>query len=146
MKYVKFILETGFKILIVVLLKVRGFSDSLNHMAPLFRRLFIFNVWSQDFIAIIMRKLQTGLPRNCGSILVRTRKLFLSSPPKPNQLWVPCSLLFVGHWGFFPQGWITKGMKLVSYHHLVPWISREWCYTSALHICFHGFPRGQHYP
>jgi hypothetical protein len=100
MKYVKFILETGFKILIVVLLKVQGFSDSLNHMAPLFRRLFIFNVWSQDFIAIIMRKLQTGLPRNCGSILVRTRKLFLSSPPKPNQTssgsHVACYLLDTG--------------------------------------------------
>jgi len=39
MKYVKFILETRFKILTMVLLKVQGFGDSLNHMASYPRRL-----------------------------------------------------------------------------------------------------------
>jgi hypothetical protein len=85
-RYVKFILETRFKIPTLALLKVQVFSDSLDHMASHPRRpecsLFYY-VWGQDFIAIIMRKLQTGLSRNCGSIPVRDRILFLSSPAGP---------------------------------------------------------------
>jgi len=38
-KYVKFIIETRFKILAVMLLKVQRCSDSLNHMASHPRRL-----------------------------------------------------------------------------------------------------------
>jgi len=39
MKHFKFILETRFKILAVMLLKVQGLSDSLNHMASHPRRM-----------------------------------------------------------------------------------------------------------
>lgn len=42
-----------------------------------------------------MRKLQTGLPRNCGSNPSGTGYCFFLH--EPDQHWVPCSLLFIGH-------------------------------------------------
>jgi hypothetical protein len=63
--------------------------------------------------------LQTGRLRFSCSIPGRGWEFF-SSPPCPEQLWGPPSLLSNGYQGFFPLGQSSQGVKLTTHLHLVP--------------------------
>jgi hypothetical protein len=54
-----------------------------------------------------------------GSIPGRGREFF-SSPPPPERLWIPSSLLSNGYRGLFPCGQSGRGVKLTTHLRLVP--------------------------
>jgi hypothetical protein len=45
---------------------------------------------------------------------------FFSSPPRPNRLWGPPSLLSNGYQGLLPREQSGRGVKLTNHLHLVP--------------------------
>jgi hypothetical protein len=63
---------------------------------------------------------------------------FFSSPPRPERLWGPPSLLANGYQGLFPWGYSSRGVKLTTHLHLVPRSKNEWSYTSTPPILLHG--------
>jgi hypothetical protein len=54
-----------------------------------------------------------------GSSLCRVWKFF-SSPPRPDRLWGPLSILSNGYQRLFPWGKSGRGVKLTIHLHLVP--------------------------
>jgi hypothetical protein len=58
---------------------------------------------------------------------------FFYSPPRPDRLWGPLSLLFSGYQGSLPGG----KPAVASHLHLVPRSKNEWSYTFIPPIVFH---------
>jgi hypothetical protein len=61
---------------------------------------------------------------------------FFSSPPRPERLWAPPSLLPNGHQGLCPWGSSGRGVKLTTDLHLEPCSKNGWSYTSTLQYAF----------
>jgi len=57
-------------------------------------------LWERGGRSLAMTRLQAGRP----GFDSRLRQGFLSSPPYPDWLWGPPSLLPNGYWEFFPWG------------------------------------------
>jgi hypothetical protein len=56
---------------------------------------------------------------------------FFPSPPRPDRLWDPPSLLFNGYGGIFPWGLSGREVKLTTHLHLIPRSKNVWNYTST---------------
>jgi hypothetical protein len=69
-----------------------------------------------------------------GSCHGRGREFFYT-PPRPDRLWSPPSLVPNGYQGLFPWG---RGVKLTTHLHLVLRSKSEWSYTSTPPILLHG--------
>jgi hypothetical protein len=61
---------------------------------------------------------------------------FFSSPPRPERLWGPPSLLSNGYQVLFPWGYSGRVVKLTTHLHLVPRSKNEWSYTSTPQYTF----------